>query len=127
MAVQDVPFSGILWFLTRSTSNKIREIEQDSRITLSFAEPKDSKYLALKGHATVTQDRSKIKELWNPLYKAWFSGGADDPEIRVLRIEVTEADFWEASSNRFVMGMKYVVAAMTGGTLPLGDAGHINV
>jgi general stress protein 26 len=127
MAIQDKPFNGTLWFLTRSTSEKIDEVKQDQHVTLTFAEPKDSKYLSLKGRASVNQDRAKIKELWNPLYKAWFPKGQDDPEISVLRVEVTEADFWEASSSKLIMGVKYLAAAMTGGTLPVGEAGHVVV
>jgi general stress protein 26 len=127
MAIQDKPFNGTLWFLTRSTSEKIDEVKQDQHVTLTFAEPKDSKYLSLKGRASVNQDRAKIKELWNPLYKAWFPKGQDDPEISVQRVEVTEADFWEASSSKLIMGVKYLAAAMTGGTLPVGEAGHVVV
>jgi general stress protein 26 len=127
MAIQDEPFNGTLWFLTRSTSEKIDEVKQDQHVTLTFAEPKDSKYLSLKGRASVNQDRAKIKELWNPLYKAWFPKGQDDPEISVLRVEVSEADFWEASSSKLIMGVKYLAAAMTGGTLPVGEAGHVVV
>ncbi len=127
MAVQDVPFDGTMWFLTRSTSEKIDEVEEDQRVTLTFAEPKDSKYIALKGQASVSQDREKIGELWNPLYKAWFPKGEDDPEISVLRVDVSEADYWEASGNKLVMLTKYLAASVTGGKVPVGEAGHVEV
>ena len=81
----------------------------------------------MKGRASLNQDRAKIKELWNPLYKAWFPKGQDDPEITVLRVDVSEADFWEANSSKLIMGVKYLAAAATGGTLPLGEAGHVAV
>jgi general stress protein 26 len=126
MAVQDKPFDGTLWFLTRVTSKKVGEIAKDQDVTLTFAEPKDSKYIALKGIAAVSQDRSKIKELWNPIYKAWFPKGEDDPEIAVMSVEVSEADYWEASSSRIVMMAKYAAAA-TGGKMPVGEAGHVLV
>ena len=127
MAIQDEPFNGTLWFLTRSTSDKIDEIQQDQHVTLTFAEPKDSKYIALKGTAHVNQDRARIKQLWNPMYKAWFPQGEDDPQIAVLRVDVTEADFWQASSSRLIMAAKYLAAAVTGGTVPVGEAGHVAV
>lgn len=127
MAVQDEPFDGTLWFLTRSTSDKVEEVAADRHVTLSFAEPKDSKYIALKGTASVSGDRGKIKQLWNPLYKAWFPKGEDDPEIAVLRVEVSEADYWEASGSRLVMLAKYAAASVTGGKIPLGEAGHVKV
>lgn len=127
MAVQQKPFDGTLWFLTRSTSEKVNEIRQDQHVTLSFAEPSDSKYLVLRGKASVSQDRSKIKELWNPMYKAWFPKGEDDPEIAVLRVQVSDADFWEASSSKIVMMARYAAAAMTGGRVSVGEAGHVTV
>ncbi len=127
MGVQNKPFDGTLWFLTRSTSEKVDEIEQDQHVTLSFAEPSDSKYLTLKGRASVSQDRNKVKELWSPMYKAWFPKGEDDPEIAVLRVDVHEADYWEASSSKVVMMAKYAAAAMTGGKIAVGEAGHVVV
>src|SRR6187402_3459395 len=36
MAVQDEPFDGTLWFLTRSTSGKVEEIANDQHVTLTF-------------------------------------------------------------------------------------------
>lgn len=127
MAVQDTPFNGTLWFLTRIGSEKVEETSEDQHVTLTFADPKDSKYISLKGVASVSQDRSKIKELWNPLYKAWFPKGEDDPEIAVLRVEVSEGDYWEASGSRLVMLMKYAAASVTGGKVPVGEAGHVAV
>jgi general stress protein 26 len=127
MAVQDKPFDGTLWFLTRNTSEKIDEIADDQHITLNFADPSSSKYLSLKGRATVSEDRAKIKELWNPMYKAWFPKGEDDPEIAVLRVDVHEGDYWEATSGKIIMLMKYAVAAATGGKVEVGEAGHVLV
>jgi general stress protein 26 len=127
MAVQDEPFNGTMWFLTRAGSEKVDEIAVDRHVTLTFAEPSDSKYLALKGRASVSQDRAKIKELWNPMYKAWFPKGEDDPEIAVLRVDVSEADYWQASSGKIVMMAKYAVAAATGGKVEVGESGHVLV
>jgi general stress protein 26 len=127
MALQNKPFDGTLWFLTRSGSEKIEEVDDNQHVTLTFASPSDSKFLTLKGRATVSQDRGKIKELWNPMYKAWFPKGEDDPKIAVLRVDVTEGDYWEASNSHIVRLMKYAVAAATGGKMPVGEAGHVAV
>jgi general stress protein 26 len=59
------------------------------------------------------------------MYKAWFPKGEDDPEIAVLRVDITEADYWEASSSKLVMKAKYLAAAVTGGSVPVGESGHI--
>jgi general stress protein 26 len=127
MAVQNKPFEGKLWFLTGSSTGKVEEIREDQHVTLTFAEPSDSKYLTLKGRASLSRDRGKIKELWNPMYRAWFPQGPDDPEIVVLRVEVHEADYWEASSSKILMRAKYLAAAVTGGEVPVGESGHVRV
>jgi general stress protein 26 len=125
MAVQNTPFDGTLWFLTRTDSGKVEEVEQDYHVTLTFAEPKSSKYIAVKGTANVNQDKAKIHELWNPMYKAWFPEGENDPQIAVMRVDVTEADYWEASDSKFVVLLKYAAAALTKGKVPVGESGHI--
>lgn len=127
MALQKEPFYGTLWFLASIQSEKIDEIADDRHVTLTFAEPKDSKYIALKGRATYSQDKTKIHELWNGWYKAWFPGGEDDPDIAVLRVDVREADYWQANSSKLVVGLKYMAAAVTGGEVPTGESGHVSV
>ncbi|MEO6803652.1 MAG: pyridoxamine 5'-phosphate oxidase family protein [Granulicella sp.] len=118
-------FDGTVWFLTRDESDKVREVQQDAHVMLAYADTSDSKYVTAKGRAQISHDRAKIHELWSPLYKAWFPKGEDDPEITVLRVEVTEAQYWEASSSKLVMGVKYLAAAMTGGKVDVGEAGKI--
>lgn len=127
MALQDVPFYGSLWFLTSIKSEKLDEIDADRHVTLSFADPGNSKYIALKGRATYNQDKAKIDELWSAWYTAWFPEGKNDPDIAVLRVDVTEADFWEANASKLVLGVKYLAAAATGGSVPVGDAGHVTL
>ncbi len=127
MAVQDKPFDGTVWFLTRGSSGKVDEVQKDRHVTLSFAEPSDSKYITLKGKASVSGDRSKIHDLWNIMYKAWFPKGEDDPDIAVMRVDVSEGDYWEASSSKVLFYAKYAIAAATGGSVAMGESGHIKV
>ncbi|MEP6643842.1 MAG: pyridoxamine 5'-phosphate oxidase family protein [Acidobacteriaceae bacterium] len=127
MATQDEPFDGTLWFLTRSTSEKIGDIRDRQKVTLDYADPGNSKYITLRGSASVNQDRAKIEEMWNPMYKAWFPGGKDDPEIAVLRVDVAEGEYWDANSSKLIMGIRYVAAAVTGGAVSVGESGHVEV
>ena len=127
MATQKTEFTGVLWFLTRNESEKVEEIRNDSHVALLYADPSSSKYVSIKGRAKVAKDRAKIHELWNPMYRAWFPGGEDDPQICVLSVEVSEAEYWEASSSKFVRGIKYLAAAATGGKVAVGEAGKVVV
>jgi len=42
------------------------------------------------GTAEIIHDMAKKKELWNPIAKAWFPDGVDDPELTVLEVMPTE-------------------------------------
>jgi general stress protein 26 len=130
MATQKVAageFDGVVWFLTAHESGKVGEIEQDSHVTLVYSDPGNERYVALKGRATIWRDKGKIHELWNPMYRAWFPEGEDDPRIAVVRVEVTEAQYWEASSSKLVVGMKYLAAAVTGGKVDVGESGRVKM
>jgi len=128
MATQKVEdFDGTVWFLTQAGSGKLAEIKDDSHVSLIYADSGDAKYVTVKGIASTSRDKQKIREMWNAMYKAWFPEGEDDPSIRVLRVDVTEAEYWEASSSRLVRGVKYLAAAVTGGKVDIGTAGKVLV
>jgi general stress protein 26 len=127
MATQKAEFDGTLWFLTRRESGKVREIATDDHIGLMYANPDDASYVAIKGRASVGRDQAKIHELWNPMYKAWFPEGETDPSITVLKVTVDEAQYWEASSSKLVLGIKYLAAEVTGGRVDVGEIGTVTV
>ena len=127
MATQKSEFDGTVWFLTRGESGKVHEIADDSHVSLLYADPSDAKYVAAKGTAQISHDRAKIKELWNPMYKAWFPEGEDDPAITILKVTITEAQYWEASSSKLIRGVKYLAASATGGKVSLGETGTVTL
>jgi general stress protein 26 len=127
MATQKTEFDGTVWFLTRNESGKVGEIKDDSHVALIYADPSDAKYVSAKGRATVNQDRARIHALWNPIYKAWFPEGEDNPNIAVLKVTISEAQYWEASSSKLVRGIKYLAASATGGKVDLGETGTVTL
>jgi general stress protein 26 len=116
MATQDTAFDGTLWFFTRVDTAKVHEIERDRHVNLSFANPSDEVYVSVSGTARVVRDQAKAKELWNPLYKAWFPQGVDDPELSLLRVEVEKAEYWDSPSSAVVQLIGFAKAIATGKT-----------
>ena len=128
MAIPSKPFDGTLWFITRNDSGKTAEVQHDSQVMVSFAEPKDGKYLALSGRAAVVHDRSLIHEHWTPMAKAWFPDGEDDPEVTLLQIKVEDAEYWEANGSKLVRMTKLAIASVTGADKTnVSDTGHITL
>ena len=127
MATQETEFDGTVWFLTRQESGKVHEIKEDAHVTLVYSDPKNHDFVSAKGKAQISQDKAKIHDLWNPMFKAWFPGGEEDPSIAVLRVDINEAEYWEASSSRLVFGIKYLAKAVTGGKVDVGEQGKVLV
>lgn len=128
MALPHTPFDGLLWFITRNDSGKTDEIRHDSQVLVTFAEPKDGKYVSLSGRAAVVHDRALIHEHWTPMAKAWFPQGEDDPAVSLIQIRVEEAEYWAASSSSLVRFTKLALASVTGADkTSVGDSGHIEL
>lgn len=123
MATQKSEFDGTVWFLCKQHSGKVSEIRHDAHVGLVYSDPSGKNFVTAKGKAEVSQDKGKIKELWNPMFKAWFPEGEDDPEITVIKVVLDEAQYWEASGSKIVYGLKYLAAAVTGGKVDVGETG----
>jgi len=113
MATQHAPFDGTLWFMTSADSPKIVEIARDRRVGLSYMSTSAESYLSITGDADVLNDQQRIQELWNPFLRAWFEG-PEDPTIRLIRVQVDEAEYWDTPGGKVASLISMVKAAVTG-------------
>jgi general stress protein 26 len=114
MATQQQEFNGDLWFFTRGDSVKVEDAERDEHVNVSYSSPDDQKYVSISGMAVLVRDRQKIEELWNPIYKAWFPKGLEDPELALLKVNVEGAEYWDTPSGKMVQLIGFVKAIATG-------------
>lgn len=128
MGTQEAEFDGDLWFFTTASSAKVHEVERDGRVNASYAAPDDNRYVSLSGTAQLVRDRAKAKELWNPILKAWFPDGLEDPDLALLRVRVEKAEYWDAPSSKMVQLAGFVKAIVTGQRADgLGENEKINL
>lgn len=114
MGTQEQDFTGDLWFFTGASSAKVSEISRDQHVNLSYAKPEDNRYVSVSGTAQLVRDRAKIDELWNPILKAWFPKGKDDPDIALLHVNVHAAEYWDSPSSTMVQIAGFLKAITTG-------------
>ena len=120
-------FDGTLWFFTRAESEKVDEVVRDRDVAVTYQNTSGNDYVAVAGKATVVRDRAKAKELWNPILKAWFPDGLDDPQLELLRIDVQTASWWDGPASKFVRLYEYAKAIATHTTAKMGDQGTVNL
>ncbi len=84
-----------LWFFT-SVDTDLGERLDASRgldAVASFAAKNHALFAMITGRLVADTDRAVIDRLWNPFIAAWFNG-KDDPKLRLLRMDATEAHVW---------------------------------
>lgn len=114
MQTQEFEFDGDLWFFIGKNTHKADEIERDNRVNVSYAAPSDNTYVSVSGAASIVEDKAKIEELWNPILKAWFPEGLDDPNLCLLKVSVEQAEYWDATSSTIIQIVGFVKALVTG-------------
>jgi general stress protein 26 len=117
MNVRKVDQAGNLWFLSSDDSHKNLEVAANPTVELFFQGSPHSDFLHLTGRATVSRDKARIKELWEPILKTWFTEGIDDPRITVIKVAPAEGYYWDNKHGNVVAGVKMMLGAMLGKTL----------
>jgi general stress protein 26 len=118
MALQDAEFDGSFWFFSKDNDGKAEEITADPQVNISFSKPDDQEYVSISGRAELIKDPAKMKELWKPVYKAWFPDGLKDPHITLLHVQAEKAEYWDPPSSPVVYAYRLAKQAVTGHTDP---------
>lgn len=127
MSMREVDDEGNIWFLSADDSHKNAEIARDPAVNLYFQGSAHSEFLSIKGTATITRDKAKIKELWNFLLKTWFTEGENDPRITAIKVTPGESYYWDTKHGNAVAGVKILVGAVIGKTLDDSIEGKLRV
>jgi general stress protein 26 len=126
MSTQKVDDEGNLWFLSDKNSNKNAQIREDDGVQLLYTNKPHEGFLSIAGHAEIQYDRNKIKELWEPIAKAWFTEGENDPRISVIKVTPTEGYYWDTKHGKMVSFVKILTAMVTGNQDDGGIEGRLN-
>ena len=114
MYTQKPEADGSLLFFTDKESAKVYEVQKDSQVNLSFANPDDNVYASVSGRCNAFRDQGKINELWSEPLRAWFPQGKEDPSIMILRVNIDQAEYWDSPSSLLSRAYAYVRAVTTG-------------
>jgi general stress protein 26 len=93
-------YDGHLWFFTRTTSAVAQEVQADDRVNLAYVSAPEDRFVSVSGVATVVRDDAHAAQMWLPTYQTWFPGGPTDPELSLIRIELTRVEYWDRKTGR---------------------------
>jgi general stress protein 26 len=92
-----------LWFITALDSAKTEEIEDGEAVNLAFVDKDDNSYVSMNGHARVVRDVEKQRELWSRFAEAWMPQGPEGANVGLIRVDPTDATYWDSPSSRLAM------------------------
>lgn len=128
LTLQQTDSEGQMWFFVSEQTPFVRDLLNNPQVNVSFAEPGDSLYVSVCGHAELIKDRAKAEELWSPLVKAWFPGGLDDPQLALIKVSLQSAEYWDANSSKMTQFFEMAKAAITGDRpKDLGEHGRVDL
>lgn len=127
MAAIEVDGNGNVWFFANKQSSKVADIRKDTNVHLVFANTTKDTYLDLRGRASIEEDKKSIEDKWNPIVKAWFPEGKNDPQLCLIKVKTDEAHYWDTDTTKMVEILKIVASVVTGKQLAEGVHGDLLV
>ena len=127
MAYRSIDDDADLWFFSKKTSRKCKEIEEDSRVLISFADPKAQHFVSITGSAKIVADRETVEKRWSEIYRAWFPGGPSDEGVVLIRVNAERAEYWDTPTSAVVYAFGYIKAIATGKPSRAGDVGEVDL
>lgn len=123
----DDSFNGELWFFTYGNSHKVDEVKGHAEVCVTYSAPDKQRYVSMSGRASVSRDRKKMEELWSPILKAWFPKGLDEPDIALLNVKVSKAEYWDSPSSPVAHAFGLAKSLLTGETYQPGENEKVNL
>lgn len=128
MANQKRAAGADLWFVTAEGTAKLRHLEADPHINLSYYRDRTREWISVSGVVSISRDRQKIKELYATDWRAWFPdegdprhGTADDPRMVLIGVTIHAAVFMEVNQPQPVVLYKMVKGWLTSTMPDIGE------
>jgi general stress protein 26 len=113
-----------LVFVTDVESHKLDDLLNDPHVNVSYYRDRTREWVSVSGAARLSRDRKRIRELYQPSWRAWFedeggerNGGPDDPRIGLILVSADSAEYLVVNKSRPVVLFE-VMKGMVTGTMP---------
>lgn len=112
---------GVLWFITAKDTDLARSVASGPQEAMHVvSDGGQGLYARIHGTLSLSDNRAKLDELWNAVASSWFEDGKQDPDVQLLRLDLSEAEVWATGGS---MSFLYQIAKskITGDKPDMGD------
>lgn len=104
----------VLWFFMSRSSEPFADLQREPQVNVAYADPSSDTYVSVAGTAEPVEDAGRKRTLWNTATEAWFPNGPDDPDVALVRVRITHAEYWDVHESKVVQLLKMARSAVTG-------------
>lgn len=117
-----------LWFFMSRSGDPARDLQADPTVNVVYADPGRDAYVSVSGTARIVEDADRKAALWNKMTEAWFPAGLSDPDLALVQVAITHADYWDVKDSKPTQVFKMARAAVTGKPpTDMGEHGRVDM
>jgi general stress protein 26 len=116
-----------LYFFVSKKTELGQRLRADGNVCVSYADPNKDVYVSISGQAKISEELAVKQRLFNALNKAWFPGGADDPNLELVEITIQHAEYWNVKEGKTMQLLKMARAAVSGHPPEIGEHRELRV
>ena len=106
MSVAKLETNDDLFFAASVDSGKVKEIEDDHEVVVTFQSK--TAYVSLSGPARAVTDPAVIAKYWSEPMRVWFPKGPTDPSLCLIQMRPAQGEFWNVEGAK---GLRYIFEA----------------
>lgn len=111
-----------LWFITAAGTDAVDAVQGGPKeCAYILSDNGKGLFAHVNGTMSLSDDRAKLEEVWNPVADTWFDGGKDDPDLRLLSFQITDGEVWATPTSGLVFMFNVARAKLTGDQPDMGS------
>jgi len=116
-----------LWFGASPGSRKIRELQKNAKVTISFHDSATTAYASLSGTAEVVDDPALKMRYWRAFWSDIYPGGPEGDEYVLIKVVPHRIEVMDFQGHALPQpyGLKPNVLERKGTTWTLSDRGNL--
>ncbi|MCQ0971793.1 pyridoxamine 5'-phosphate oxidase family protein [Paracoccus sp. TK19116] len=110
-----------LWFITAKGTDLVDALQGGAQEGIHLvSDGGEGLYARVSGRLALSDDRAKLDELWNAVASSWFEDGKQDPDVQLVRMDLTDAEVW-ATGGKVSFLYEIAKSKVTGSKPDMGE------
>ncbi|TBN50078.1 general stress protein [Paracoccus sediminis] len=115
------PEAKVLWFITAKGTDLAKAVSDGAKPAVHVvSDAAEGLYTSIHGQLSLSNDDAKLDDLWNAVASSWFEEGKRDPDVQLMRFDLTDAEVW-ATGGKLSFIYEIAKSKVTGQKPDMGE------